>query len=161
MTMPAVVLPANIEGARRRFFAKVDVRGPDECWEWKGCRDGNGYGRFRVLGHTFPAGRIALHFDGRSPGEWELACHRCDNPPCCNPAHLFVGTERENQADRATKGRSADLRGTLNGRAKLRPADVRAIRSGTLDHTATGKQFGVSRTTVQHIRTGRRWGHLA
>jgi hypothetical protein len=89
----------------QRFWSKVDKRGPDECWPWVGGVDGRGYGRSRYNG----SGRTTAHRIA-----WQLAngrdallfvLHRCDNPVCCNPAHLWEGTQSENMRDMAAKGR--------------------------------------------------------
>jgi hypothetical protein len=89
-----------------RFWAKVEKRGPDDCWEWTAVRSRAGYGRFCINYQTHPAGRIAwaLVHDGYWP-DGMLACHTCDNPPCRNPAHIFPGTLRDNQLDAMQKGR--------------------------------------------------------
>lgn len=95
-----------------RFWAKVDVRGPDECWLWKRCIAG-GYGRFGIGSRSDGtrkserASRVALTLHlGRELSAGMLACHRCDNPECCNPAHLFEGTVQDNAQDCAAKGRT-------------------------------------------------------
>jgi len=93
-----------------RFWKHVDRRGPDECWPWTGHCGRDGYGRFSP--HTwndpsFPRLTLASRMaHGVSTNEDpECVCHHCDNPPCCNPAHLFGGTQLDNQRDKAAKGR--------------------------------------------------------
>lgn len=97
------------ESVWERFWAKVDVRGVDECWEWQGSRHPQGYGQLGVGQRTFRAHRIiASALVGRHlRGAIELACHRCDNPPCVNPNHIFVGDALENSRDMVRKGRHA------------------------------------------------------
>ncbi|MEU7240323.1 HNH endonuclease [Streptomyces sparsogenes] len=97
-----------------RFWSKVDKRGPEDCWEWTGGRNGQGYGVFYVANEKFYAHRwITAQAIGRPlrgprdghPAGTEDACHRCDNPPCCNPNHLYVGTRKRNAADAVERAR--------------------------------------------------------
>jgi hypothetical protein len=98
------------DDVKARFWAKVEKRGPDDCWEWQGTRNRKGYGRFQYSHLRRTATHVAVELATcEAFPEGKLACHRCDNPPCVNPAHLFVGTMRENTIDSIKKGRAAKL----------------------------------------------------
>lgn len=88
-----------------RFWSKVDKRGEDECWEWKDFRDRGGYGKFWLNGKSVISSRVAWVIANGSIEDGLVVCHKCDNPSCCNPDHLFVGTNLDNVADRVAKGR--------------------------------------------------------
>lgn len=92
----------------KRFWDKVDQRSPDECWPWLGCRDGNGYGLFRIDKHTMLRSHIVMADLIQIPGDGPLVLHHCDNPPCCNPSHLYRGTAADNAKDRDTRNRWVD-----------------------------------------------------
>lgn len=89
-----------------RFWAKVDQRGPDECWPWMASTNADGYGKFKIDGTVQNASRVALeiHTGALLPHD-QVGMHSCDNPPCCNPAHLSAGTQADNLADMVAKGR--------------------------------------------------------
>lgn len=92
--------------AKDRFWEKVDVRGPDECWPWVAGRSGD-YGIFNAGNRRIVRASIfSLELKlGRRLRKRRCACHSCDNPPCCNPFHLFEGTRRDNALDAGMKGR--------------------------------------------------------
>lgn len=89
-----------------RFWAKVDRRAPDECWPWQGGRTARGYGFLSINNQTHRAHRYALTSTGIDVPVGSVVLHLCDNPPCCNPAHLKVGSALENNRDMVAKGRS-------------------------------------------------------
>jgi hypothetical protein len=93
-----------------RFWAKVDRRGEDECWEWTGSRNEHGYGGIRLAGQRGPllkAHRVSfmLAHPGVELTRADHICHTCDNPPCVNPAHLYRGDYTTNTADKVARGR--------------------------------------------------------
>lgn len=89
-----------------RFWARVSRRGPNECWPWTGSTVRQGRGTISVGGKTYTAPRVALALTfGRWLEKDEWALHRCDNPACCNPAHLWIGTAKENTLDAVAKKR--------------------------------------------------------
>lgn len=148
--------------AHERFWSKVDRRGPDECWEWTAGKNPTGYGAFHPQKNsTIGAHRWALGEKiGRALRSDEFACHRCDNPPCVNPAHLFVGTHVQNMADMRGKGRSS--RGARRPNARLDHATVRSIRElaarGVPSRDLASKHR-VSESAICMIIRGQRWAH--
>ena len=144
-----------------RFWSKVDVRGPNECWEWQAGRDDEGYGFFQLNGRQVRAHRLAWELGQEESLGSRCALHSCDNPPCCNPAHVFPGTNAENTADKLAKGRHA--RGSLSARAALNELQVLGIMARWLQgigHIKIAREFGVKRSQVPNIVYGRRWCHL-
>jgi hypothetical protein len=148
-----------------RFWKKVDIGSRDECWEWMSHRKRSGYGQFTLRNGVFmTANRIALALSiGRPLVAGECACHTCDNPPCCNPAHLFAGTVSDNIRDCVSKGRKNPAIGERTGSAKLTESEVRAIlsepaRFGLAAELA--RKHGVSHTTIRKIRSRQKWAHV-
>jgi hypothetical protein len=135
------------------------------CWEWNGGRHRDGYGALTFNREYWLAHRLAWRLThGEIPAD-VLVCHRCDNPPCINPAHLFIGTHADNMADMKAKRRRRD-RGTgeANGRAVLSAADVEAIRAlygrngrGGLTQLRLAERFGVRQTMISNVVRGLNW----
>lgn len=139
----------------QRFMSKVSPEPNTGCWLWTGAISSRQYGQFWVAGRTVGAHRFALSVRLGHPLPDNMdACHRCDNPPCVNPDHLFPGTAQDNMADCKRKGRIAKACGELNGRTKLTDSDVMAIRSrgtGMKTHREIAKDYGVARATVTRV----------
>lgn len=146
----------------KRFWEKVDTSaGPHGCWPWTGGRKKTGYGLFWVETGMNAAHRVAWSLKhGPVPsGKWVL--HSCDNPPCCNDAHLFLGTHIVNMKDKAKKGRAP--RGEHNANSKLTVEAVQKIRRLTQDGLSRRKiavQVGIDESTVSRIARGKTWKHL-
>lgn len=145
-----------------RFWPKVDVRGPEECWPWMAGTDGHGYGVIWDLDlrRMEKAPRVAFRLAGGVLLDGQEACHTCDNPPCCNSRHLFAGTQQENIADMHRKGRGGhpNFVGETHPNAKLSNADVAEIRRRYVprqNSAALAVEFGVTRTAISQIATGR------
>jgi hypothetical protein len=144
-----------------RFWRYVEQGEPDACWGWTGARNSYGYGRLNSggkNGRTLKAHRASyeIHY-GVDPGELDV-CHRCDNPPCVNPAHLFLGDAKANAQDMARKGRAGPQNGQGLLIRKVSDAEVRAIR----ERAATGEvyapiaaDFGISQTHVSVLARGK------
>lgn len=146
-----------------RFHAKVDRRGPDECWPWTASvGKKHGYGLFAIKKKARLAHRVAFFIEhGRWPDPF--CCHHCDNRPCCNPAHLFEGTNADNMADMAQKGRrKGKMQGTAHFRTHLTDEDVIAIRClrGRLSQKETARIFGIGQPQVSFIQLGKGWRHV-
>jgi hypothetical protein len=157
-----------------RFWEKVSRGGStDECWGWNGARHLHGYGIILEGGRgSVPIGAHRaswlLHNGPIPDGLWVL--HKCDNPPCCNPEHLFLGTVKDNSVDCARKGRvrggmpKGKNRGAVNVQAKLTDAAVLAIReeyaSGRATYYTLAEQHGVTSSTIGLIVRGVHWCHV-
>lgn len=160
-----------------RFWNKVAIGNDDECWLWTGAGDGRGrYGRVmsRPGGALF-AHRVSWMLCNGAIPEGMFICHRCDNPPCVNPAHLFLGTQADNLRDMREKGRS---RGRQNGGPirhsqghsrhrgnKLTEVQVREIRhlwgEGGITQQELANRFGVDASNIRQILTRKTWRHVA
>lgn len=152
-----------------RFWAKVDrSQDVNECWPWTGHRKHSGYGGLTWERKQTVAHRVAYQIthDVRLTRDI-LVCHRCDNPPCCNPKHLFAGTTADNMADMKAKGRHRvghRPRGEEHKRTSLNNAAIHEIRrlvAAGMVHAKVAEQFGVAQTTVSNIVARRTWGHVA
>jgi hypothetical protein len=143
-----------------KFWARVDMSaGPDACWPWTGYLRKDGRGSVGVGDRRLQTHRVALGSGIGLPEPAGFVLHSCDNPRCCNPAHLRVGTHADNMADMVRRGRADRRDGERNTRAKLtaaQVAEIRAVgRSATMRELA--EQYGVSSWTIRDIRRGIRW----
>lgn len=158
-----VLIPPPAEKSVARFLSHLKPAPEDgDCWEWQGYRDGRGYGRFQAFGRVYLAHRIAIAWIGKvDPGQ-NLVCHRCDNPPCCNPSHLFVGSHADNAADASAKGRVVPSRGEASGKAKLTAVQAAEILQDKFSTNAElARKYGVTASHISHMKSGVRWAHVS
>ena len=153
----------------KRFIDKVDIRSDDECWLWRGSKFTSGYGQFILNNHLVRAHRVAYFLRHKklplynTKGESLVVCHHCDNPPCCNPSHLFLGTHLDNARDSVLKGRRGGQFGKQGPRAILTNIQVWKIRlmlSKKITQEKIAECFGIARRTISDIKTGKSWSHL-
>lgn len=144
-----------------RFWSKVRKDGPNGCWRWCGSHFANGYAAFWLDGQNHIAARVSFFLaHGRWPEPFVL--HRCDNPDCVNPEHLFEGDQSANMQDREAKGRAKHLKGEQHRSAKLTAAEVEEIRrllrapSRGLGK-ALARRFGVTPSLITNIKKRRVW----
>lgn len=131
---------------------------PDGCWIWRGSKTNAGYGRLFHKGHSEYAHRFAFRMLVGPLAKGLQVCHRCDNPSCVNPNHLFSGTNKENSDDRDAKGRCQ--RGSGHYKARLSEDDVRRILRSDLPTSVLAALFGVSAPTISEIRHRKTWKHV-
>lgn len=176
-------LPPLTQDEIDRFWRKVDkTENPRECWRWNAGTRPTGYGVIRLRHSNWVAHRVAFQLSNAvSPGNF-CVCHSCDNPLCCNPAHLWLGTKGDNNRDRETKGRGNQATGDRHG-TRIHPESVRrGMFSGGRKNaivsedqareirmrysSARGvcrdlaKEFGVSKSVVYCIGNGKTWRDL-
>lgn len=173
---PTRSIPVLTESDTIRFWSKVNTE--SDCWTWRGTKLPHGYGIFYVARNgiktKYYAHRVAYSLVNGPLLPGLFVCHRCDNPSCCNPSHLFAGTQTDNMRDAKRKGRCVfnPLKGEANPHSKLKASEVLEIRrlfvrgvpgknprtKGNSQELAN--QFGISRTTVYHIYREKGWKHL-
>lgn len=140
-------------------FSKANTK--TGCIEWAGCKHEFGYGILRVHNRNVYAHRLAWELaHGSIPDDMHVL-HKCDNPPCINPTHLFLGTQVDNVVDMLKKGRHAAARGELSGRAKLTEEQVRAIKCDSRIAKEIAPLYRVSTVQINAIKRGVYWGRVA
>ncbi len=144
-----------------RFWRQVEKS--DGCWIWTGYLNPDGYGKLLANGERIAAHRYSyLLHTGKHPGDLEV-CHKCDNPSCVKPDHLFLGTHEENMKDAAQKKRLPGAKGQRNSGNKYSEETIRAARDDLragISPYVVAKKHGISPALAYLVREGRAWKHL-
>ena len=156
----------------KNFWKKVDKKGEDECWEWIASKDKDGYGYFGLDKKICLAHRISwiLHY-GDIPfhNSYHGMCvlHKCDNPSCVNPNHLFLGTNKDNMKDMVNKGRSSKIsrsQGIKNPQHKLKEQEVLEIRQKYIPYKYSqrqlAKEYNIDQKQICNIVNYKTWKHI-
>jgi hypothetical protein len=146
-------IPTLTESDLKRFWDKVEVRGPNDCWEWTASTQNKGYGQFGIGGRQgtiYSAHRVSYTIAYDDPGD-EFVCHECDNRKCVNPSHLWAGSAKDNTSDALEKKRIV---------TKLTERDIREIRSSREFQYVIAEKFGVHQTHISRIQRRIAWRHV-
>jgi hypothetical protein len=158
---PLVVKQAQLHGKTLRGRFEQYTKKSEGCWLWIGHRDPNGYGRLNVQGVPMLAHRLSWTLHNGDVGD-AYVLHKCDNPQCVSPWHLFLGTQSDNCDDMWQKGRARPGRliGAAHGMAKLNDESAMRVRSDTRPLRIVASEYGISESTARDIRNGKTWKHI-
>jgi predicted XRE-type DNA-binding protein len=148
-----------LNNLKNRFWKRIKMGTAEECWVWQGATS-HKYGYLHVMKRRIPAHRLAFIFHNNLRISDALyVCHKCDNPPCCNPDHLFLGTHRDNEDDKVRKGRQ--LKGERHNLAKLKAKQVEIIRKVYRQEKVSQKELsilcGVGQPQINRIVNNQNW----
>lgn len=162
-----------------RFWRKVSLSSPSErypgigkCWIWEGAKTKEGYGKFTHSGKSHGAQRMSFEIHERKLKQGEYACHKCDNPSCVRPDHIFPADQKGNLEDMTRKGRRVNFiklnphlaaRGSKVANSKITESDVieiKRMRAEGMKQIEIGRIFGIQQITVSNILTGKTWRHV-
>lgn len=152
------ILKAN----EHKFWAYVNKIGYNDCWDWIKYKDELGYGQFQFsyLGKKFNyrANRVAFELSNFQIPDGLVICHKCDNPKCVNPNHLFMGTHKDNSDDKVNKNRHA--KAETSGRSKLNwkiVNEIRKIYPINKNTSEISKKYNIDSSTIMNILKGKSW----
>lgn len=136
-----------------RFWRFVEKKTDDDCWEWTGYRDKEGYGTIKNNGRTLRASRVSWEIHNGPIPRGAVVRHRCNNPPCVNPRHLLLGDHKANMRDRKRANNYAS--NDRHPNAKFSDEIVLAIRESKEPYKQLAKKYGISISQIGNIRNGR------
>jgi hypothetical protein len=172
MPVATKLIPELTSEDKKNFWDQVKIGDANECWEWRGRKNRAGYGALWIVSANFFAHRISFSLENGPIKPGLLICHTCDNPPCCNPSHLFLGTQQDNLKDMYTKGRGKKpplnkgvgfKKGEGHFMARLTEEKVVSLRKRYANGENAGalsRELGMSKSSIRHLIKRRSWKHL-
>lgn len=152
----------SIKNKPEDVWKRIDKKGENDCWEWKGSLNSKGYGQMRINQIYYYPHRIVYELITGIIPKGLCILHTCDNRKCCNPNHLFLGTRQDNAKDRDNKNRQA--RGEIIKISKLTPIQIKEIRKlySIVGYTQRelGQEFNIDQTTISQIISKKTWKHI-
>ncbi|QDI81663.1 HNH endonuclease [Methylorubrum populi] len=148
-------------GSIERRFQAFYREAENGCWIWTGGFDRGRYGQFYISQFKIAAHRVTYALKHGPIAEGFIVCHRCDDPTCVNPEHLFLGTDLDNNADRSAKRRTHQPFGAVESYRKLSAEQAKIILTDKRSARALAQEFGVSPNTVAKVRRGETWKHVS
>jgi hypothetical protein len=148
---------------KQRLLDNVQIDEQTGCWNWLKYKDKNQYGHMKVLGKSELVHRMAYQTLVGDIPIGMFVCHKCDNPSCLNPDHLFLGTNQDNINDKVAKNRQSkngQQKGSKHSLAKLTEKDVVDIRASTLSQNKLALLYGVTQSSISHIQNKITWSHV-
>lgn len=142
-----------------RFLSRFKVNEVTDCWDWIAQRDKDGYGFLPSLNGSIRAHRFSYKYHYGVDPDKLFVCHKCDNPGCVNPAHLFLGDCIDNINDMISKERDAMI-GSRNNKAKLKESDIQEILKSQLSLMELAKKYEVSKSSIKKIKSRKTWRHV-
>lgn len=144
------------DNVSRRYWGKVAIGDPDECWVWT-ATNYQGYGRFRIKSSsdkwlTIASHRMSLYLSERTSGKGYIACHKCNNPPCCNPNHLYWGTPADNTKDSIKAGTFKRAKNPIKINKEDRDWIYEQLIHERFKGSELAKMFNVSQSTISNIK---------
>jgi hypothetical protein len=164
------VMRGKMKTLEERFWKYVDKKGDNDCWVWKGYRQIYGYGQIFINKKSCGTHRVMWELVNGPIPEGLFVCHHCDNPPCCNLSHLFLGTSQDNVNDMMQKGRFVRYSGSRNGKdngkgrgkggkklTMIEATEIRELRKTGLTFLEIGNKYRVSAVMIYYIVSGKFW----
>jgi len=149
---------------QERFWSKVNIPDLFLCWEWIGYRNDDGYGKLGIKGRPTSAHRLSYEINIGPIPDGLCVLHKCNNPACVNPIHLYVGTPQDNMNDMVIASRQARPNGENNPKAKLTEIQVmeiiRLLKTNNMTHKEISDRFHVTPENILHISKGQTWKHI-
>ncbi len=163
MSSKTINIPPMTEKQVNRFWSKIAITAnSNKCWNWQAVKH-RGYGSFSIGYTTVVSTRVSYYLHYKIDPIGKSVLHKCDNPSCCNPNHLFLGTPNDNSKDMVNKNRQAF--GESVKTSKLNENDIIDIRKiyadGKLTQEQIGDIYGVSKTTIRRIVIKTIWKHVS